>query len=105
MLDFLVEKGINVVWWEVNFGEVFGNFLEFIILVVSVYFLVRGLIVYGLSNSKFYYLLIFGKLKDLVLIIYKLGLLGVFDKGIKMIEVLENVVIGFFKNEEVAEKW
>lgn len=105
LLDFLAEKGINAEPWEVNPGEAFGNPLESTTLAASVYPPVRGSIAYGLSNSKFYYLLIPGKSKDLALITYKLGLLGVPDKGIKMTEVPENVAIGPFKNEEAAEKW
>ena len=105
LIDYLEERGINGELSERDPGEGFGDSVEPSILAASVYPPVNHSIFYGLSNTKSYYLLIPGKSEDLALMTYKLGLLGVPDRGIKVTEIPENVVIGPFKDEEIAEKW
>lgn len=105
LLDYLAEKGINGEYSTRNPGEAFGDPLRPTTLARNVYPPVRHLIAYGLSNTENYYLLIPSKSKDLALITYKLGLLGVPDKGIQVTETPENVAIGPFEEREIAEKW
>ncbi len=105
LLDYLEERGINGELSRKKPGEAFGDPLESTTLARSVYPPVRHSIAYGLSNSKSYYLLIPSKSKDLALITYKLGLLGVPDRGIQVTETPENVAIGPFEEREIAEKW
>ncbi len=105
LLDYLEEKGINGELSERDPGEPFGDPLRPTTLARNVYPPVRHLIAYGLSNTESYYLLIPSKSQDLALITYKLGLLGVPDKGIQVTETPENVAIGPFEEREIAEKW
>ncbi|MGD1809246.1 hypothetical protein ACP6PL_27960 [Dapis sp. BLCC M126] len=105
LLDYLEKKGINGELSTRDPGEPFGAPLRPTTLARNVYPPVRHLIAYGLSNTESYYLLIPTQSKDLALITYKLGLLGVPDRGIQVTETPENVAIGPFENRETAEKW
>ncbi|MDY7008059.1 MAG: hypothetical protein SWX82_30025 [Cyanobacteriota bacterium] len=107
LLDYLEVRGINAQLKKLDSNETFGEPVKPAILAASVYPPVKRSIAYGLniSNSKSYYLLIPSKSTDLALITYKLRLLGVPDKGIQVTEIPENVAIGPFEKEEIAEKW
>ncbi len=105
LLDYLEEKGINGELKKLDSDEAFGEPVESKILAASVYPPVRHSVAYGLNNTDSYYLLIPSKSKDLALITYKLGLLGVPYRGIQVTEIPENVAIGPFGEEETAEKW
>lgn len=105
LLDYLEARGINAQLEKLNSNEAFGEPVKPAILAASVYPPVKRSIAYGLSNSKSYYLLIPSKSTDLALITYKLRLLGIPDQGIQVTEIPENVAIGPFEKEEIAEKW
>ena len=104
LLDFLKEKGIHGKRLKLNSGEAFGKPVSSTTLAATIYPPVTNSIAYGL-NSKSYYLLIPSQSKDLAITTYKLGLLGVPDRGIQVTEIPENVAIGPFENEKTAEKW
>ncbi|MCL2928045.1 MAG: hypothetical protein O4861_04060 [Trichodesmium sp. St16_bin4-tuft] len=104
LLDFLKEKGIHGKRLKLNPGEAFGKPVSSTTLAATIYPPVTNSIAYGL-NSKSYYLLIPSQSKDLAITTYKLGLLGVPDRGIQVTEIPENVAIGPFENEKTAEKW
>lgn len=105
LLDILEEKGINGQLSEQNPGETFGDPLESTTLAAIVYPPVKDSIAYGLSNMIDYYLLIPSQLKDLDIITYKLEVLGVPKKNIRVTEIPKNVAVGPFKNQETVEKW
>ncbi|NEP04527.1 MAG: hypothetical protein F6K25_09115 [Okeania sp. SIO2G4] len=105
LLDYLEERGINAQLEKLDSNEAFGEPVKPAILAASVYPPVKRSIAYGLSNSKSYYLLIPSKSTNLALITYKLRLLGIPDQGIQVTEIPENVAIGPFEKEEIAEKW
>lgn len=106
LLDYLEQRGINAQLKKLDSNKAFGKPVEPAILASSVYPPVRRSIAYGLSNSKpNYYLLIPSQSTDLALITYKLRLLGVPDQGIQVTEIPENVAVGPFEKEEIAEKW